>query len=141
MGMVCSMHYRSNASEVLNRSHLRPMTVNARVEPHHLQAWRVSHRMLGPCCICPMADDAQPDFKEAAIYQVRGASTGRQYVASCARDLCGYFGKRDVLSGYDSLPLIAGTKSLWSPSTTARNLEVVSGIMPIGVRSPLLWQD
>jgi hypothetical protein len=34
-----------------------------------------------------MAGDAEPDFKEAAIYQVRGA-----YVASCARDLCGYFG-------------------------------------------------
>ena len=68
------------------------MTFNAQVEPRHLQALRISHRMLGPCCICPMADDTKPDFKEAAIYQVHGAATERPYVASCARDLCGYFG-------------------------------------------------
>jgi hypothetical protein len=70
------------------------MRLDVRVEPHNLQAWRVSHRMLGPCCLCPMANVAEPDFKEAAIYQMPCASKGREYVASCARDLCGYFGKR-----------------------------------------------
>jgi hypothetical protein len=40
-----------------------------------------------------MADDAEPDFKEAVIYQVRDVSMERRYVASCTRDFCGYFGK------------------------------------------------
>ena len=73
--MVCLDRGLDTSSEVFNRSHLRPATVSdARVEPCHLQAWRVSHRVLGPCCLCPMADDAEPDFKEAAIYQVRDVS-------------------------------------------------------------------
>jgi hypothetical protein len=40
-----------------------------------------------------MADDVGPDFKEAAIYQANISSRGAEYVASCARDLCGYFGE------------------------------------------------
>jgi hypothetical protein len=113
--MVC-LHYKFNFSEVLNRRHLRPTTENARVEPHNLQAWRVSHRMLGPCCLCPMADHAEPDFKEAAIHQMRNASTGSQcYVASCAWDLCGYFGKRrNIPLGHNSLLI------MWQSSFGAR---------------------
>ena len=40
-----------------------------------------------------MADDVEPDFKELAIYQVRTQAAEMEYVASCSRDLCGYFGE------------------------------------------------
>lgn len=47
-----------------------------------------------------MADDAEPDFKEAAIYQVPTGLAGKpEYVASCARDLCGYFGECSATTG------------------------------------------
>ena len=73
------------SSGIFNRSRLRPV-ISDGVEPCHLQTWRISHCVLEPCCLCPMADDTEPDFKEAAIYQVRDVSMEGQYVASCARD-------------------------------------------------------
>jgi hypothetical protein len=42
-------------------------------------------------------DANKPDFVEAAMYMAtQGAQTG-QYVATCANDQCGYFGKFDFL--------------------------------------------
>jgi len=47
-----------------------------------------------------MADDAEPDFKEAAIYEVPTSLAGKpEYVASCAWDLCGYFGECSATTG------------------------------------------
>jgi hypothetical protein len=64
-----------------------------RITPSDLREHRVSHQMLGPCCLCPMIDLNQPDFVEAAMYMpVTGPFAG-QYIATCARDKCGYFGK------------------------------------------------
>jgi len=54
---------------------------------------RMTHRMSFPCCLCPLADENQPDFVEAAIYMATDGPLAGKYVASCARDLCGYFGK------------------------------------------------
>jgi hypothetical protein len=50
--------------------------------------------MLGPCCLCPLAYGQEPDFVEAAIYMVPAGPLSGEYVAGCARDRCGYFGKR-----------------------------------------------
>jgi hypothetical protein len=69
----------------------RPSTMEARVPPSDLRNYRLSHCMLGPCCLCPLADQNGPDFVEAAIYP-SGALSG-EYVASCASEKCGYFGK------------------------------------------------
>jgi hypothetical protein len=81
-------HRRINISVVP-----RPVVDRARVRPSDLQDYRVSHRLLGPCCLCPMTDPNQPDFVEAAIYVVTAGPFSGQYVASCARDQCGYFGE------------------------------------------------
>jgi hypothetical protein len=96
----------------------RPSTTEARIPPSELRSYRCSHCMLGPCCLCPLRDPNAPDYVEAAIYRVRSStlSESGEYVASCARDKCGYFGK--------SLELLVSRKTrltfnkfLWSAST------------------------
>lgn len=71
----------------------RPCTTQARIKPSDLEAYRQSHRMLGPCCLCPMKDGGQPDFVEAAMYMVTAGSLSGEYIASCAQNHCGYFGE------------------------------------------------
>ena len=71
----------------------RPSTTEARIEPSELRGHRMSHQMLGPCCLCPLAYPRGPDFSESAIYVVSGhGSLSGEYVASCARGRCDYFG-------------------------------------------------
>jgi hypothetical protein len=55
--------------------------------------YRMSHRMLRPCCLCPEIDATKPDFVESAIYVASNGDWEGQYVATCAKDLCGYYGK------------------------------------------------
>jgi hypothetical protein len=71
----------------------RPSNNGERVSPSELQNHRVSHHMLGPCCLCPLVDQYKPDFVEAAIYVAGTGTFAGEYVASCAQDQCGYFGK------------------------------------------------
>jgi hypothetical protein len=40
-----------------------------------------------------MTDTTIPDFVEAAIYVAYDGNHTGQYVATCAKDLCGYIGK------------------------------------------------
>jgi hypothetical protein len=63
-----------------------------RVTPSDLEGHRVSHRFRGPCCLCPMlrGDD---DFTEAALVLVTRGRLSGEYIAKCARNICGYFGK------------------------------------------------
>ncbi|KIM71671.1 hypothetical protein PILCRDRAFT_830210 [Piloderma croceum F 1598] len=51
----------------------------------------MSHQMLGPCCLCPLAYPTGPDFVEAAIYMVPAGLLSGEYVASCAKGRCDYF--------------------------------------------------
>lgn len=70
----------------------RPSSVESRIEPWDLRQHRKTHQFLGPCCLCPKVDPNQPDFVEAAIFPVpRGVISG-EYIATCARNRCGYFG-------------------------------------------------
>jgi hypothetical protein len=72
----------------------RPTSVDkVRVNPSDLRAYQMAYQMLGPCCLCPFINVMGPDFVEAAIYMVSVGPHAGQYIASCARDLCGYFGK------------------------------------------------
>ena len=75
-----------------NRIH-RPCLDGSRVVLSELQNYCTSHRMLGPCCLCPMIDVDQPDFVEAAMYMPSSGPFAGQYIAMCARDRCEYFGK------------------------------------------------
>src|ERR1700676_1486706 len=70
----------------------RPTSTQGRVHPSILQDHRMSNRMLGPCCLCPMTDASKPDFIKSAIYVASGGDWEGQYVATCAKDLCGYCG-------------------------------------------------
>ena len=87
-------------SQAGKRAHLRcisivprPCANEERIRPSELQDHRVTHRVLGPCCLCPMVHASQPDFVEAAIYVLPVGPFSGQYVASCAQDRCGYFGE------------------------------------------------
>jgi len=40
-----------------------------------------------------MMDPMTPDFVEAAIYMASDGDNAGQYVATCAKDKCGYFGE------------------------------------------------
>ena len=71
----------------------RPTTMEARIHPSALNDHRISHRMLGPCCLCPMLDASAPDFVEAVIDMDPSGKHAGQYVAACAKDRCGYLGK------------------------------------------------
>lgn len=63
------------------------------VAPSDLRDHRLSHRFLGPGCLCPLKTESRPTFTEAAIFVARSGSFAGQYVAECARGDCGYFGK------------------------------------------------
>ena len=71
----------------------RPTTMEARIHPSALNDHHISHRMLGPCCLCPMFDASTPDFIEAVIDMDPSSKHAGQYVAACVKDRCGYFGK------------------------------------------------
>jgi hypothetical protein len=64
-----------------------------RVSPSDLRFHRLSHAMLGPCCLCPLLKNSGEDFVESAIYMVGHGLYAGEYVASCANGECGYFGK------------------------------------------------
>ncbi|KAI0057940.1 hypothetical protein BV25DRAFT_1841367 [Artomyces pyxidatus] len=66
-----------------------------RIDPAHLQDYRRSHAMRGPCCLCPLTqssgNSAIQSACEAAMYvKIVGRNTG-EYVASCAQGLCDYY--------------------------------------------------
>ncbi len=76
------------------------MGVQRPISPPAMQDHRISHRMRGPCCLCPLMDESKPDIVEAAIYVVSEEGQGGQYVAACAKDECGYFGKSSTVAAY-----------------------------------------
>ncbi|THH09488.1 hypothetical protein EW146_g8670 [Bondarzewia mesenterica] len=68
-----------------------PVEGNARVTLSALRDYRLLHRFLGPCCLCPLfAPEGQRAFTEAAIFMLTSGSRTGQYVAQCAQDECGY---------------------------------------------------
>lgn len=71
----------------------RPSSTAGLLHPSEMENYRMSHRMPFPCCLCPLADENQPDFVEAAIYAAADGPLAGKYIATCARDLCGYIGK------------------------------------------------
>jgi len=84
-----------------------------------MQDHRISHRMLGPCCLCPMMDESNPDFVEAAIYKASNGDQMGEYIAACAKDKCGYVGKPNIILAY-VLPSHVLIKRLWKASMTSR---------------------
>jgi hypothetical protein len=64
-----------------------------RVPPSELGDHRLSHRFLGPCCICPILTNGEVTFTEAAIFMETSGRRAGQYLARCARDSCGYLSK------------------------------------------------
>ena len=71
----------------------RPSTEMSHITPSQLWSHRISHCMLGPCCFCPLADPYAPDFVESAIYRRTESPYMGEWVATCARNKCGYFGE------------------------------------------------
>ena len=77
----------------------RPSSAGLRLGPSQIQEHRKTNTMLGPGCLCPLMDLGGPAFVEAAIYMVRKGPLAGQYIASCARDVCGYIGKPPTFGG------------------------------------------
>jgi hypothetical protein len=72
----------------------RPVTARGeRVTPSDLRDHRLSHKFLGPCCMCPLLTEGGSTFKEAAIFAMPSGCFVGEYVAECADGKCGYFGK------------------------------------------------
>jgi hypothetical protein len=72
---------------------LRPSTTYARIRPSDLNEYRITHQMLGPCCLCPLVDVNGPHFVESTIRIVGpGSSFAGEYAATCKLHQCGYFG-------------------------------------------------
>jgi hypothetical protein len=56
----------------------------------HLAGYRARHYLEFPCCLCAKL---RGPVTEAAIYIAATGPYRNFWVASCALDLCGYFGK------------------------------------------------
>lgn len=68
-------------------------TNGALVPPSDINDHRLSHKFLGPGCLCALRDPSESAFTEAAVFMVvRGRFSGK-YVAACAQEKCGYLGK------------------------------------------------
>ena len=76
---------------------IRPINEQGqRVTPSDLAAHRLSHRFLGPRCLCMLENYSRGSHKEAVIVILtRGPHVG-EYVARCATGRCGYFGKLTI---------------------------------------------
>ncbi|GJF00885.1 hypothetical protein PsYK624_171880 [Phanerochaete sordida] len=61
-----------------------------RVPPCDLWAYRQTHVLQFPSCMCVM-DAGQPDYVETAIFCCRSGVLAGQYVAACVRRHCKYF--------------------------------------------------
>ena len=51
------------------------------------------YNMSGPGCFCPLLNARKPDFVEAAIYRATSGHYSGEYVATCAKNRCGYLGE------------------------------------------------
>lgn len=71
----------------------RPASVTERLTTCAMDNHRITHRFLGPCCLCPLADDKAPDFVEAAIYMATDGPHSGKWIATCAKGECRYLGK------------------------------------------------
>jgi hypothetical protein len=66
--------------------------MGVRVIPSGLGSHRLSHRLRGPCCVCPMRPGTTETYVETAIeVAVRGRYAG-EYIAVCEERECGYMG-------------------------------------------------
>lgn len=88
---------RASADSPLLTNDPRPCHQQHRVRPSSLREHRKVTVMLGPCCLCPLRDESEPDYVEAAIYRATTGPYAGQYVISCAQDKCGYLGQRGRL--------------------------------------------
>jgi hypothetical protein len=79
-------------------------------------------------------DMMKPDFIEAAMYMASIGPYAGQYVASCAQDLCGYFGKRlaNVMVNLGRY-VTDSYKLQWSWSTYTTKWAYLSGVIRVEV--------
>jgi hypothetical protein len=76
-----------------------------------------------------MMDAKESDFVEAAIYVATEGEQWGRYVASCAKDLCGYYGRPSSASYTLTGSSYASTKCLSSDSTTSQALSNVTTVV------------
>lgn len=63
-----------------------------RVPPSDIRLHRLSHDVLGPCCLCPLQNNVGESFVESTISMVGHGLYAGEYVATCAKGECDYFG-------------------------------------------------
>jgi hypothetical protein len=82
-----------------NLTKVRPSNdIGERVVPSDFEAYRLSHDIQGPCCLCPLLHEDVGAFAEATMKMVvRGRHAG-EYAVMCAKDRCGYFGNGNGLA-------------------------------------------
>jgi hypothetical protein len=78
------------------------------VPPSELCSHRLSHNVQGPCCPCPLQNNVDKFFMESTICMVHHGRYAGEYVATCAKDECDYFGISSgplTCSGLTSCPV------------------------------------
>ena len=90
--MVCFESHRLNLTDIWSARPTNAVT-GERITPSGMDDHRLTHRFLGPCCLCPLEHTGQYAFTEAAMVMETSGRYVGQYVASCACDSCGYYGK------------------------------------------------
>jgi hypothetical protein len=84
-------HQASSIKFVIHRAY-RPINERGeRVTPSDFEAYRTSHDILGPCCLCPFQFQDTGEFKESAIFMMGHGRYAGEYVAACADGQCNYF--------------------------------------------------
>ena len=117
----------------------RPSSARARISPSAMQDHRISHHMLGPCCLCPLMDKSKPDIVEAATYMVSEGDQGGQYVAVCAKDECSYFSKSNTVAVYVLTFLTCHHQVPLKRSPRVRHTSETLSIPSASMVRPLKW--
>ena len=87
----------------------RPTIKPEWVTPDNMRHYWSTHRMLGPCCLCPLIDPMGLNFMECAMYSVAMAPVVSWFQAEIGRQL--WLKSVAVFSGNDRLP--AKQLELW----------------------------
>jgi hypothetical protein len=92
--------FLSNQTVADHSPSVRPTMGGSRVKPCDIEDYRSTHQMNRPSCLCPMIYLNGLDIVESTIRVCTTGPFAGEYVATCAREECGYPGYPAILLQY-----------------------------------------
>ncbi|KAJ3505843.1 hypothetical protein NMY22_g17436 [Coprinellus aureogranulatus] len=98
-----ALHYNHKTQSLSEYPWPCDPTSKRRIPPSELEAFRRTHMFVGPCCLCSYLDGGQYTEARIGIVSAANAAAGGgsplvgpgaasgEYVATCARQRCGYY--------------------------------------------------